>query len=113
MATFGNIAARSREFRYHDARARDDPCVWLPMGLRTLRPASRLGVGLAVPSYDAAPYPNGSPARARRIAQVVLFFGAPFAIIKSVEYAALHTAMHAAIHTAIHLTIHTALNLSE
>jgi hypothetical protein len=39
----------------------------------------------------------------------VQLFGAPFAMIKSVEYAALHPTINTTIYTAIY----TALNLSE
>lgn len=82
--------------------------------LRTLRPASRLGVGLTIPGpYDAVRRSNGSPARAGSITQAALVCGAPLQIVKSAEHAALHAAMHAALHTAMHAALHTALNLSE
>ena len=44
---------------------------------------------------------------------MVLFFSAPLATIKSVEYATLHTAPHTALYMTIHAAFHTALNLSE
>jgi hypothetical protein len=48
--------------------------------------------------------PNGSPARARRIAQIVMFFRTPLVMIKSAEYATLHAAPHKTIYAAIDLS---------